>query len=86
MIDHKLGVEFPEERRDELWLIQQKVERRRAGLVLWQIVPGALRKKAQGLAADVVRNYASVLNPAELDAFFGIEEVKNPNLPTRDGD
>ncbi|HME73405.1 MAG TPA: hypothetical protein VKM54_26610 [Myxococcota bacterium] len=49
-IDHRLGVEFPRARRDALWMIQQRVEKKRRRLILWhllrRVLPGGLARSA----------------------------------------
>jgi hypothetical protein len=76
-IDHRLGCSFPKERREALWRIQQGVEKRRMRLVgdwaLNLILPRWLERRANKLGGYVVNQYAKVLNPVELDAFFGAE-------------
>jgi len=74
-IDHRLGQDFPRERRDALWAIQQRVERRRSWLMLrhlarW-LMPGGVSRGANRLAGYLVDEYAKELNAAELQAFFG---------------
>jgi hypothetical protein len=87
-IDHRLGVEFPRERRDALWAVQQRIERRRLRLVLWRLLPrvlgGGADPRARGLARQVVDEYAAVLSREELKSFFGAEETASPTLPARD--
>ncbi len=84
-IDHRLGCDFPRARRDALWAVQQKVERRRIMLMfkylLRRLFTRSLLKDAQGLAGYLVDAYGSVLNKAELERFFGEEEARNPTLP-----
>jgi len=84
-IDHRLGVDFPKERREALWAVAERVERRRLGLVLLyvvrRIVPGLLPRGANSLARFLVKDYGTVLTREELVAFFGEEEVRNPGLP-----
>ena len=84
-IDHRLGVEFPPARRDALWAIQQRVEKRRVRLMLRHLVrrllPGGVARGAQGLAGFLVAEYAKVLTPAELESFFGELEAQHPALP-----
>ena len=85
-IDHRLGVDFPRERREALWAIQERIEKRRLRLLFWHMLARPLRRglknKAQGLASQLVREYSTVLTPAELEGFFGVEEAKNPALPS----
>lgn len=84
-IDHRLGRDFPGERRDSLWACQQRVERRRLRLmvkhVVKRLVSRSLTRDGQHLAAFLVDEYATVLTCAELEAFFGREESRNPTLP-----
>lgn len=74
-IDHRLGMDFPPERRRELWEIRERVERRRKRLVfqlLSNIVrTGSLERAAERLARDTMAAYGRVLTPSELEAFFG---------------
>src|SRR5437899_6358553 len=87
-IDPRLGVNFPADRREALWTLQERVEKRRRGLIVWHLLSrmwgGALERRAQGLARFLVREYAEVLTPAELESYFGSEEARNPALPVED--
>ncbi len=84
-IDHRLGCDFPRSRRDALWAVQQKVERRRIRLMfkylLRRFFTKSFSKDAQGLAGYLVEAYGTVLNQTELEYFFGEEEVRSPALP-----
>jgi hypothetical protein len=84
-IHHRLGRDFPEQRREALWAIQQDVERKRGRLVLKylfrKLFAKSLAKDAQGLARYLVSEYAKVLSPPELEKFFGEEESRHPSLP-----
>lgn len=84
-IDHRLGRDFPRPRRDALWAVQQKVERRRLKLMFRypfrRFFAKSLIKNAQGLGGYLVEAYGEVLNRAELEQFFGKEEVRHPALP-----
>ena len=84
-IDHRLGRDFPQERRELLWAIQQRVEKRRLWLALKypfrRLFAKSLARGAQGLAGYLVDEYAGVLTQAELKSFFGIEEGRRPALP-----
>jgi hypothetical protein len=74
-VDHRLGVDFPKERRDELFVVQQRVERRRLWFALKhgvaRLFGGAGSQVGRGLSGFVVGEYAKVLSKAELDAYFG---------------
>jgi|MudIll2142460700_1097286.scaffolds.fasta_scaffold118564_2 hypothetical protein len=84
-IDHRLGRNFPQERRESLWAIQQRVEKKRLRLALTypfrRLFAKNLARGAQGLAADLVDEYAKVLTQTELNKFFGLEEGQRPALP-----
>jgi hypothetical protein len=84
-IDHRLGRNFPPARRDALWEIQQRVEGRRLRLALYWLTHfisyGWLYRRANKVARFVVDEYATVLNPEELRAYFGAEESERPALP-----
>ena len=84
-IDHRLGRNFPRDRRNALWAIQERLERKRVRLMatylLKRLFGKSLVPQARGLAGYVVDQYATVLSPAELESFFGADEVRSPNLP-----
>lgn len=84
-IDHRLGREFPQERRELLWAIQQRVEKRRLWLAFKypfrRIFAKTLARGAQGLAGYLVDEYAKVLTKSELKSFFGVDEGQRPALP-----
>ena len=84
-IDFRLGCDFPGERREALWAIQQRVEQKRLRLMLKyffrRFFGKGLIRDVQGLAGFLVHEYARVLNQAELESYFGAEEVQSPALP-----
>lgn len=84
-IDHRLGRDFPRARRDALWAVQQRVERRRLRLIIKYLLrrffAKSLIKDANSLAGYLVEAYGTVLSKTELEQFFGEEEVRNPTLP-----
>ncbi len=84
-IEHRLGRDFPLHRREALWAIQQRVERKRLRLIFWHLLKRffakSLARRAQGLAGYLVDEYAKELSESELDSFFGAEEVQRPALP-----
>jgi hypothetical protein len=84
-IDHRLGCDFPSERREELWAVQQRIDRKRGRLLfqhlLRRLLPGGLERSAKGLASLVVDEYSKQLSREELEAFLGESEVQNPSLP-----
>jgi hypothetical protein len=84
-IDYRLGKDFPSERRELLWQVQQRIEKRRLQLAAYwlvgRFVPRWLHRRANRVAKFVVDEYAKVLTRDELQAYFGEDEVENPSLP-----
>ena len=84
-IDYRLGQDFPKERRDALWDIQQRVEKRRLRLVFhWLLHFISYRwvyARANKLAGYLVDEYSKVLTKDELQAFFDLRENEQPTLP-----
>ena len=84
-IDHRLGRNFPQERRDALWSIQEKIEKRRFRLAFKYLCRRLFAKlvvrDAQGLAGFLVDEYAKVLTPEELQQYFGLCPGEPPVLP-----
>ena len=80
-IDRRLGTDFPADRRAALWEVQEKVERRRGWLLLRhlirRLVPGSLERGSARLADFLISEYSKVLDPEELESFFG-EELRGP--------
>ena len=75
MIDHRLGIDFPPDRRDALWLVQQRVNSKRLRLAAWWlaslVMPRMLDKRANRVAQFVLHEYAKVLTSEEMRAYFG---------------
>lgn len=84
-IDYRLGCNFPKHRRDQLWEVQERVEKRRGRLMFKYLFRRFFSKvfahSAQNLAGYVVDEYAKVLSREELEKYFGKDEVRNPALP-----
>jgi hypothetical protein len=84
-IDHRLGRDFPLERREALWNILQRVEKKRLWLALKyplrRFFSKSLARDAQGLAGFLVDEYAKVLTQSELNSFFDLQEGQRPALP-----
>lgn len=74
-IDYRLGTRFPASRREELWNIQELVERRRGRLVfrylLSWLLPGAVERGAMSLARYLLAEYRGVLDQQEMEQFVG---------------
>lgn len=73
-VDHRLGRDFPFDRREALWRVAQRVERRRARLLAWHLIrwvlPGGLERAAARIAGGLIAEYGKVLEPAELEAYL----------------
>ena len=84
-VDHRLGQDFPLSRREALWAIQQRVEKKHIKLMfkhfLKRFFAKSLAHDAQGLAGYLVAEYAKELSQSELEAYFGKEEAHKPSLP-----
>jgi hypothetical protein len=84
-IDYRLGADFPAARREALWHIQQRVEKKRLRLTLHWLSSLLSRlwlyKRANRVAKYIVDEYGKVLNKEELRAYFGAEESDSPALP-----
>lgn len=84
-IDFRLGKSFPRDRREAMWRIQQRIEKKRVQLATrWLaglLVPSWLHRRAEGVAKFVIDEYAQVLSREELEAYFGADEVEHPSLP-----
>lgn len=84
-IDHRLGINFPQNRREELWRVNERINRRPIRMIFaWQVarvLPNYLAGVAKRLASSVIEEYSAVLTPEELRLFFGEEEAESPGLP-----
>lgn len=74
LIDHRLGVRFPRERREALWAAQEHIDKRRTRLGVASLaraaLPRALQPKSSRLARFAVDEYAKVLTREELARFL----------------
>lgn len=84
-IDYRLGCKFPKHRRDQLWEVQNQVEKRRGRLMFKylfrRLYSRAFTRNAQNLAGYLVDEYAKVLSREELKKYFGEDEARDPALP-----
>jgi hypothetical protein len=84
-IDHRLGRNFPEERRSALWAVQQRVEKKRLRLgmkyLLRRLTARFFARDAQSLAGYAAEEYAKVLSPEELKRFLDLKNDEPPALP-----
>lgn len=75
LIDHRLGVRFPRDRRDALWAAQEHIETRRTRLgietLARALLPPRLQPKTSRLARFAIDEYAKVLTSDELERFLG---------------
>lgn len=79
-IDHRLGVDFPADRRAQLFEVQCGLDQvGPASLLryaLGRLLPSFLVRHARFLAEDTVRAYGKVLSEGELRQFLDLEEGK----------
>lgn len=89
-IDHRLGLEFPQEKRAQLWRVLQRLESKRLLLVVKHLLRRLILRKevtaaqlyeTEGLAALMVREFAAVLSQREIRSFFDLEPGERPSLP-----
>ena len=84
-IDHRLGRGFPAERREALWAVQERIEKRRLRLALGYVVrrlfSRLLTRDADAMAAFAAGEYGKVLSKPELRRFLDLEEGARPALP-----
>lgn len=71
LIDYKLGVNFPVDRREALWAIQQRLDKRRLLHLAIALLTAPFDGFA-GVARPQVRGFAKVLSPSELAQFFDL--------------
>lgn len=76
-IDHRLGVDFPQSRREEMWRIQEQAERRRlrslAKSLLVRLLPRSFALSRLSRLTDLlISDYSKVLTPEELRDFLGL--------------
>lgn len=84
-IDHRLGHDFPEERRSALWAAQQRIEKKRLRLGMMYLLSRAMARffarDARSLAGYAAKEYAKVLSPGELNLFLDLREGEPATLP-----
>jgi len=84
-IDHRLGVNFPAERREMLWKIHERVDRKRFRLlfkyILRKIFTGWFIRDVRKLTGFMIDEYSKALNRDEVDSFFDLQNGKRPSLP-----
>ena len=87
LIDHRLGVAFPPERRDALWVAQEHIERRRTKFGIEMIARALLstrkQEKASRLTRFAIEEYAKVLTSEELEQFLDDESSCPAQKATR---
>lgn len=85
MIDHKLGLDFPAARREALWDVQQRIDRKRFRLlaagIIDKLLPGFLTCRSHHMAQTAIDLYATVLDDDELKRFFGAAEMNDWREP-----
>lgn len=90
MIDHRLGIDFPEDKRKTLWVSHQNVEKRRlrlaAGKVLGCLSFRSTSDKAHSIADYLLDEYTKVIGKRDAEAFFGLGAGAAPVLPIERGE
>lgn len=80
-IDHRLGADFPRERREALWKAQQRLHRRKLPTLMMSFISkafGSQRPIEEPLYELVLREYGRVLSPSELSAMVDIPTSQLP--------
>lgn len=77
-IDHRLGKQFPQEKRELLWKIQEKIEKKRLCLAMLNVIhfiPNCLLgSKVNKLTDYMISEYIKVLGLEETKVFFGFKD------------
>jgi hypothetical protein len=88
-IDHRLGRNFPQERREALWKASERVESKRIWIGLKYLIRSLAggRAHAEALTKALGREYGKVLTAAELEQFLGPAPLALPvdREPRRSG-
>jgi len=72
-IDHRLGRNFPRDRREALWKASERVESKRIWIGVKYLVRSLAggQAHAEALTKALAREYGRVLSPSELEQFLG---------------
>jgi hypothetical protein len=77
-IDFRLGTDFPRERRELLWSVQQSIDKRMVALgISWlvdKLTPNILKTKVNRITSGCWIAYSEVLTDEELNMYFGQNE------------
>jgi hypothetical protein len=79
-IDHRLGRNFPQERREALWTASERVNSKRIWTGLSYLIRSLAggRAHAEALTKALGREYSKVLTPSELEQFLGSAPLALP--------
>ncbi len=84
-IDHRLGQDFPGDRREALWAASERVDRKRMWLGLRYLIAALFRptrrRHAEALTRTLAAEYSKVLSPVEVERFFGLKAGEHSALP-----
>lgn len=84
-IDHRLGCAFPPERRDALWQVQERIEKKRLSLAFRHLMRSIFHKllvqDSRQLAQFAADEFGSVLSQEELSRFLDLRPGERPALP-----
>ncbi|WP_409029394.1 hypothetical protein [Gracilimonas sediminicola] len=76
IIDHRLGVNFPEVRRKKLWEIRRKTDASVAKNLFFFFSRSMLEFFTAGIADTLLKDYREVLTKKEFNAFFDLKDSK----------
>lgn len=81
-IDHRLGVNFPIEKREALWSAKQRVEKQRIRLI-GRFIKNSILKREFADGMEIVldqmkKEFSKVLTDEELQAFMELEDGETP--------
>jgi hypothetical protein len=79
-IDHKLGVDFPAEKREAVWDVVARLEKKRIGMALGVMVRQALGRKVDinaelaKVVDEMITKTGKILDKEDMVRFFGPED------------
>ncbi|MGR0480880.1 MAG: hypothetical protein ACTFAL_05610 [Candidatus Electronema sp. V4] len=79
-VDYCFGLDFPDRRREEIWTVRDRIDRKLLWLTLKYVVKRICRRSFDAdlisLTAFMRDEYAKVLSPSELRTFLKLKEEK----------
>lgn len=84
-VDYRLGRDFPRERREALWQVQETIEKKRLSLAFRHFMRQMFHRlrvhDTRRLARFAADEFGKVLSPCEVERFLGLEPGETPQLP-----